>query len=563
MCLAVEKVNQCHTHASVDLALQEFPVRMDPLYNRMALSIANIPTLNDKSLATKILQCLLASFRVLKVAELSQALGVPEVLDLQRTAMDLCGGFVVVDNGGHVVMIHRTARDYLLNDTGEGCSFNIDRQAAHRQMFLSSMQCLMSTGLRASLGRSQKPEFLEYAASFWLSHLVSSPCHDHDTAMALKKFLRGKWILTWIHALAVTGKLRVLVRASKDLLRFASMAHQQDPGKRIGGIADFGYELLESWAVDLLRIAGKFDGLLLLKPDSIYKLIPPFCPKSSSVYQLFGKLERKSLSVTGLSAEIWDDALTRVTIGQGTGMLASSIAAAGSQVAVLVSSGSVFLYNSSNLWESAASPIKHGERVYMMRLNSTATLLATYGYRTIKVWDVSTGKCRVSVEGIESRARPLAILFVNNNSKLLVGAEDRIIRSLNLDEEQPTWEIEARLDEDELEVHLINSATHVALNKDGSMVAIAYRNHPLSVWETDGPSHIGHCRRKDETVAIRELSKLFGTRIYQRFWGSISKASSLNGRLTTAKSMSYLLWRPSCRLVGTVSSLPLPIDTGG
>lgn len=83
--------------------------------------------------------------------------------------------------------------------------------------------------------------------------------------------------------------------------------------------------------MDLLRIAGKFDGLLLRKPDFIYKVIPPFCPKSSSVYQLFGKLERKSLSVIGLSAEIWDDAFTRVTIGQGTGMLASSIAAAGSQ----------------------------------------------------------------------------------------------------------------------------------------------------------------------------------------------------------------------------------------
>jgi len=102
---------------------------MEPLYSRMTLSIASIPTLNDKSLATKIHPCLLASFRVLKVAELSQALGVPEVLDLQRTAMDLYGGFVVVDNGGQVAMIHRTARDHLLNDTGEGCSFNIDRQS--------------------------------------------------------------------------------------------------------------------------------------------------------------------------------------------------------------------------------------------------------------------------------------------------------------------------------------------------------------------------------------------------------------------------------------------------
>lgn len=300
----------------------------------------------------------------------------------------------------------------------------------------------------------------------------------------------------------------MLVRTSKDLSKFASRAHQRDPGRTLGGIADLEYELFESWAVDLLRNVGKFGSLLRRKPDSIHKSIPPFCPKSSSMYQLFGKSETKSLCVTGLSAETWDDSLARIPVGHGAGTFASSITAAGLQIAILASSGSVFLHDSSDFSESTASPIIHGERVDRMQLNNTATLLATYGYRTTKVWEVSTGKCKVSVESIESKTRPLAILFANDNSTVFIGTDDRRLRSLNLEETQPTWQIVAQFDEEELEGHFMNSATHVALSKDGSMVAVAYRSHPLSAWEADGPSHIGHCWRKDEGVAIRELREL-------------------------------------------------------
>jgi WD40 repeat protein len=483
---------------------------MEAIYNRMALSIANSPNPSDKLLATRILECVTCSVRVLKVAELSQALdGVTsDMLDLQRAIMDLCGHFVVVDNGGNVAMIHQTARDYLLNDPAEGRPLKIDRQAAHRQLFLSSMRCLMQTGLRAKLGRNQKPEFLEYAATSWSLHLASGPLYDHEIVTTLKKFLTGNWVLMWIHALAASGQLRVLVRVSKDLSRFAANGREPEPMTSTAVIPTLEHDLFESWAVDLLRIVGKFSNLLRRNPNSIYKFIPPFCPKSSSIYQLFGKAEARNLSVTGLSAETWDDSLARIPLGHGSATFGSSIAAAGSQVAVLASSGSVFLYDSSDFMEGKASPIKHGERVDRMQLNSTATLLATYGYRTTKVWEVSTGKCRVSVDSVESKTRPLAMLFVNDNSTLLVGTDDRRVRSLDLNDSQPTWQVVAELEEAELEGFFMNSASHMALSKDGSMVAIAYRSHPISAWETDGPMHIGHCWRKDESVVIRELREL-------------------------------------------------------
>jgi predicted DNA-binding transcriptional regulator YafY len=89
---------------------------MEAIYDRMALTITDNTSSSNRTLATKILQCVTASLRVLKVAELSQALGDIsfQVLDLQRDISDLCGQFVVIDNSGNVSMIHQTAREYLL-----------------------------------------------------------------------------------------------------------------------------------------------------------------------------------------------------------------------------------------------------------------------------------------------------------------------------------------------------------------------------------------------------------------------------------------------------------------
>lgn len=476
---------------------------MEALYDRMALSIAQNPSSTERALASTILQCVTCSLRVLTVAELSQALheDTSKMLDFPRSIVDLCGGFVVIDNGGNVAMIHQTAREYLLS--GNNRPFHIDRDAAHKQMLLSCMRCLMAIGLRAKVNRNQRPEFLDYAASSWSSHLTSTPLDCVQAVEVINKFLTGHWVLTWIQVLATSNQLRVLIQASKNLSKYSAKRKKYDAAWNEKGIHIVEQELVESWAVDFVQIVGKFGTSLRRNPESIYKLIPPFCPQNSSIYQLFGKVEAKRLMVSGISTANWDDSPTRIPLGFGT--YASFISAAGAQIAVLASSGSVFIYDSSVFEEAAASPIKHGERVYRMELNSTGTLLATYGYRTTVIWEIPTGKCKISVENIESRPRPLAMLMMNNSTMLLVGTDDRRIRSLNLNQSSPTWQLVAELEEPELEGHFLNSSSYMALNKDGSLVAVAYRGHPLSAWETDGPVHIGHCWRKREEVARGEV----------------------------------------------------------
>ena len=401
---------------------------------------------------------------------------------------------MVIDNG-NVSMIHQAAQEYL---SSEAQPFFVDKSAAHKYMFLSCMRHLMVPGLRGKINRKETRDFLEYASFFWPVHLSSSAIDCMEVLESLTKFLTGQGILTWIHILASSKQIHVLNRASKHLSRYSTRRDGYDPSRHV---KEKG--IIESWAIDLVKIVGKFGASLQQHPESIYKLIPAFCPENSSIYQQFGKTEAQSLMVSGLSNKDWDDSLARLS--PGPGIFATSISAAGAHIAILASPGTVYVYDSLIFEELAAGPIEHGEAVYRMELNTKGTLLATYGCRTIKVWDVLTGDCKISVDNIESQPQPLAMVFTNDDSTLLVGSDGRRIRALDLAQIPPTWQVDAELEDSETEDPGLSSASLMVLNRDGSLLAIAYRGYPLSAWETDWPEPIGHCRRTREELARNEV----------------------------------------------------------
>lgn len=500
--LAIEKINVCHTQTDIELALEQLPKGMEALFDRMAANVAQSSS-EDKSFTLAILKAVSCSLRTLTVGELSQATGMgqSDLLGFQRSVVGHCGGFVVIDNGGYVTMIHQTAREYLLKK--DDPSIQVDPLEAHKQLFLSCIRVLMATDPPSKTQGGQRPDLLEYAATYWSSHLIATSASDCQLDEVLTKFLTGTWVLTWIHFLASTKQLRVLVQTSKHLSKYSDKRRAYCAAQNKHDHQILRQELFESWSIDLVKLVGKFGTILRRDAQSIYRLIPPFCPKSSSIYQTFGDTEAESLAISGSMNENWEDSLARISLGLGT--YASSILAAGPQIAILASSGSVFIYDSSTFEECSTSPIKHGERIYRMTLNVAGTLLATYGYRTTKIWDISTGKCQLTMANLEERPRPLAMRLINNDTELLVGSEDRRLRSLNLSQALPQWQMVAELEEAELDGHFLNSSSYMALSKDGSLIAVAYRGHPLSAWETEGPVHIGHCWRRREELARGEV----------------------------------------------------------
>ncbi|KAL4798331.1 hypothetical protein BDV19DRAFT_356859 [Aspergillus venezuelensis] len=499
--LVVEKLNTCHTLEDVSDALQRFPPGMEALYDRMVLSIANSPSHTARYLACKILQCIACSFRILTISELSQALHgqLSGMLELERSIVDLCGGFVVVDNSGYLAMIHHSAREYLFSEGKRPIS--VDRSDAHEQMLLSCMDCLTTAGLRGKLHRLQKLEFLDYSACFWSSHLLLMPSASQPVYKAIRKFLTGTWVLTWIHLLAATNKMHILTRASKHLFKYAAM-------RRAIQTSEIGtpnqvpeWQLFEQWATDFIKIPGQFGHTIRHNPEAIYKTIPPFCPANSAIFQQFGKSESYLLKVSGLSNPDWDESIARLSFGSN----ASSVLAAGEKVAVSTKKGSVFLYSSSDFEELNIGPIEHKEYMYRMALNDAGTQLVTYGYKTTKIWETTTGRCILNVDNLKSRPRPLEITFTDLDRSLLVGFDDRTIRQLHLRESDPTWQVVAGLEEEELEGCLLNSANDMALSTDGALAAVAYRGHPLSAWEVDGPMLINHCWRTREERSRGEV----------------------------------------------------------
>ncbi|KAI1455265.1 hypothetical protein F4805DRAFT_477071 [Annulohypoxylon moriforme] len=274
--LAVDRLNSCHRLSDVELAFQELPMGIEALYQRMASSIARKRFQDDKALASKILGCVASSFRGLSITELPDGLGgdASKNIDFKRLIIDLCGGFVTVDNNGNIRITHHTAREYLLS-TGNR-SFYIDITAAHERMFLSCMDYLMATDLLEKVKQSETPGFVDYALSWWSLHLALVSPGRTRIVEVLKKFLTNFHILTWIHIIFMKKQQQLLIQASEDLSRYR--LKQQNHAAEMGesNVLVEELELFERWSICLVKILEKFSADLQRNPKSTYDVILPF-----------------------------------------------------------------------------------------------------------------------------------------------------------------------------------------------------------------------------------------------------------------------------------------------
>lgn len=424
--LAVQKINACHTRKAVEDAMNDLLPGMEALYDRMATIIQSRSDSVDGKLGLRILSWATCARRLLGVEELSDALRGEDILEIQRTISDLCGGFVVVDKEGQVAMIHETARGYLTRSRFHDGSFIIDRKVTNDMLFESCLNRLEDPKLRTLLHRNQPPALLNYAMSSWFIHFSLGNATYTENLSHITRFLRGPHVLTWMYVAAHRKQLRALVVASRCLADVAlRLRNQQD---------DYSLEheqtmtTIEGWATDLVKIVGKFGNNMVQSPESIRKLIPPFCPQILIMYQQFGKKESRALQVSGLTSNTWDDCLARFSFEQG--VVASSVVPAGSRIAILTNirkAGHIMVYHISTFEEDRV--LLHPERVFKIQANKLGTLLVSYGYLTTRVWDMRTGECLQTVTNPPKRPRPHSINVKETNGvvEVIVAGEDRVI----------------------------------------------------------------------------------------------------------------------------------------
>ncbi|KAI4642576.1 uncharacterized protein J4E79_011458 [Alternaria viburni] len=142
-----------------------------------------------------------------------------------------------------------------------------------------------------------------------LAKLLSQPEKTQSLAHMLLSWVSCSWRPLRLEELQLaleptfTGFLNLEDTVNQICAHFVTTDNEDDP------------KWLQSWAIDLIRLVGKFGFILLAKPPAIYRDIIPFCPKGSMFTLTYGERKAGELTVTGLPSDGWDDRLARVSVG--------------------------------------------------------------------------------------------------------------------------------------------------------------------------------------------------------------------------------------------------------
>ena len=506
--LVLDEIMSCHTEESILEVLNQAPIDIFELYQRMEGIMVQSTRNSNIPLIRSLLEWSTCSAVPLTLQEMSHALH-PEfsiILDLRRTITDTCGQFVQINERGKVGIMHHTAREYLLRNPES--QFYIDEKQTHIKLFQKTLLALGDPSLRLGLTqqqhalRSAQP-FVFYSAQSWSWHMARSG-GDHSAILDhLVGFLRSPAVLSWIHALSLMRRIDVLVKTSKFIAQLANETRKRNASKNpmVHRLSDL--ELLDSWAADMTKLFGKFRRSLMSAPDIIYDIVPALSPGHTAVSKQFYDVDSSTIQILGLQDVTWNDNYSRIAFPPGTQTW--SIANAGRTLAVLTSTGIVHLWDTFNFMEMES--IDHAEPVMAMALNSSGTKLVTCGLKATKVWMVPSGK--ISLSGTYPSAkmafsinnpphtRAMSIVFAEDDRRLLVGGDDKVIRYAICAESDKGWRVlhQDLLKETATDGTFTNSPICLAFSEDCAHVAVSYRRAPLSVWRLSDGRCISKCRR--------------------------------------------------------------------
>ena len=489
---ALQEIVKCHTPDAIQEVLNDIPTGMESLYRSIETDMLRNIRQADISLAKTILRWATCSRSPLTLKQLQEAL-LPEfssLLDLRYTVSSLCGQFIVIDRQDRVTMLHETARDYLLRSSRSELSLNvIDSQAyqLHRCLFT-----LMQPRGLGALGTESGIDFRSYALTSWPYHLKESSAGSNEVLDVVVQFLSGQSVFDWIHTLASSKQIKIMVHASKTITHFVQKRRRIESSLMplLHRLKDLDW--LETWATDLIRIVGKFGSALLQEPTSIFKLIPAFCPRESAIHRLAGvDLSPLSLSVNGVSDTGWDDRLAKLSISHDARAL--MMRSTTRFFAIATSERAVTLWDTQSL--EMTRTLRHNENITAISFSGKGDQFATYGFLTTILWDALTGQPLFKVDN-PSGTRALTMAFCQLDTALIIGCNDRKIRRLSLSEPGKGWQTLELYDSgDEHAVYGShqNSPCCLDFNNDASMVAIGYRGAPLSVWQLEPARLINQC----------------------------------------------------------------------
>ncbi|KAI9770636.1 MAG: hypothetical protein M1840_003228 [Geoglossum simile] len=491
-----------HTQDDIQRALNDVPNDMRSLYKRMVQLIdSQAPRL--RQMAVRILTWAACSFRPLKISELEVALS-PEFVgfvSLGSTIIQICGHFIRMDNNT-VSLIHATARQFLLEPL-EGQPPVVGFHDGHERLATVCIRHLSEDRWRRVLTQTpdntatkvkgdqltsiyEKHPFLKYAKENWAFH-VSRSTHNSEGLLLLLQTFFGKYVLSWIHAVAASNSLRTVTRSAQHLKVFLRRRKRNQSLETPTSFIAADYESRENdarflglWITDLIRIVGKFGSNLIENPSTIYRHIPPLCPRNSIIAQTYDREYDSLLSVKKISSGGWDDNLARLTVAQDE--MVSRVLCTGSYFITLISSNGTMVVWYAETCEEVRR-IHHQEYTTLMCINKSGNLIASAGRFTFRIWDISTGE-QLYCWAKDTQARTMSLNFGSSDSELLVGYDDCYA---------VTYDLTAPGRIRQFAAEVASGDDHscprlMVTSPDLTQLAIAYRGRPVLLWDMMGAS---------------------------------------------------------------------------
>ncbi|KAL8804696.1 MAG: hypothetical protein Q9182_002388 [Xanthomendoza sp. 2 TL-2023] len=479
-----------HTQEDIRKALRDVPEGMEPLYAEM-LGHINQQNPSKRAMAREILTWIVCSYRPLSLFELQAALTPTfgEFLSLEDTISQICGHFVRVTDS-KVTLVHATGRQFLLNQS----SGFIDKHEGHQKLALACLRYLSDDSWRhifalslrnPKMTKSTIPSrysdehpFLTYATHHWAYHVKNAVCNRDELWDALDTFIHG-YILVWIHGIAISSNLQTLVRTAQDLRYFCHRyarvrANTADPPI---SLKTHDTQWLRSWATDLIRIVGKFGRVLLQNPLSIYRLIPVFCPSKSQIGTVYGRTPDLGISIAGISSSWWDDCMARVS-GIENETISRVFSTVSHFVTLVSTKGKAIVWSSETCAELRT--IYHSEYTTHMAVNKLGTVLATAGIRTVRVWELLSGK-EIGSFPQNSEAKTMTMVFGQSDGSLIIGREDFSVQTYDISSGlvTSTFWTRPRQNSD------MNGPRFMTISPDLTKIAVAERGKPVFVWDME------------------------------------------------------------------------------
>ena len=226
--LMIEMLEKATFTSEINQILSDVPLGLGQLYSRILEKLLTQPSRRQNA-AQVLLSWLACAERHLTVSELATALAVrpgtteidsdDRVLDLRGFLEDVCGSLVRVsepnEDGSEAVVsfVHLTVKEYLLvseelcnSKSTPVAKFRVDTFEANQHLASTCITYLSFDKFKEVSGNTKSTHYLDplpqdlldYAAMYWVQHLVKSGTPSIDLLRRLYLFIRSDQLLAHI-----------------------------------------------------------------------------------------------------------------------------------------------------------------------------------------------------------------------------------------------------------------------------------------------------------------------------------------------------------------------------